>query len=190
MSRPFTDQLKKYIGLLLVFGLAACSGVGTKPVDTAVTEQYQQGLRLMKEKEYQSAVEVFQAITQERSDLVGPYLNMGIAYRKLGQPEASLEAFTQAQKIKPESVVVYNQLGVLHRNEGRFDEAKSAYLKAITVDKSYSPAYRNLGILCDLYLRDFSCAIDNYTQYQTLTQGKDKQVSLWIKDLQRRIGQE
>ena len=189
MLRLFIDQLKKHIGLLLVFGLAACSGVGTKPVDTAVTEKYQQGLRLMKEKKYQPAVEVFHSITQKRSDLVEPYLNMGIAYRKLGQSGNSLEAFTQAQKIKPDSVVIYNQLGVLYRNEGRFDEAKSAYLKAIAVDKTYSPAYRNLGILCDLYLRDFSCAIDNYMQYQTLTQGKDKQVSLWIKDLKRRIGQ-
>ncbi len=188
MFKRFIERFCQGLLAIPFLLLIACGGLGSvKPVDSALMQSYENGLGLMKAKKYQRAIDVFNDIITKDASLTGPHINKGIAYRKLGKTEQARSALVQALKINPNSAVANNQLGVLHRNEGQFDDAKAAYLKSIAADKDYSSAYLNLGILCDLYLRDFSCAIDNYKKYQSLTTSKNKQVNLWIKDLQRRL---
>jgi hypothetical protein len=42
--------------------------------------------------------------------------------------------------------------------------------------------------LCDLYLADLNCALDNYEAYMA-TVPSDDEASMWIKDLRYRMEQ-
>ncbi len=47
------------------------------------------------------------------------------------------------------------------------------------------PAKRNLGVLCDLYLHDYQCALEQFQDYLELEPG-DKEVAIWVADVKRR----
>ena len=83
--------------------------------------------------------------------------------------------------------VANNELGLIYRKAGRFDDARKAYENALVVHPEYLPARKNLGILCEIYLRDLKCALDQYEQYQGYVPD-DKTVNIWIADLKRRMG--
>ena len=46
-----------------------------------------------------------------------------------------------------------------------------------------------LGVLCDLYLNDLDCAVDNYEAYMA-TVDNDDEAELWLKNAKFRAGQE
>ena len=50
-------------------------------------------------------------------------------------------------------------------------------------------ARRNLAILCDLYLADLECALENYEAYMG-TVPVDDEVEMWMADIRLRLGQE
>jgi Flp pilus assembly protein TadD len=83
---------------------------------------------------------------------------------------------------------VHNELGIIYRKAGRFAEAKKSYEAALAVYPGYHYARRNLAVLCDLYLADLTCALENYEAYMA-TVPSDKQASMWISDIRNRIGQ-
>ena len=81
-----------------------------------------------------------------------------------------------------------NELGIIYRKTGRFAEARKSYEAALAVFPGYHVARRNLAVLCDLYLADLKCALQNYEAYMQ-TVPEDDEASIWIADLRLRTGQ-
>ena len=48
------------------------------------------------------------------------------------------------------------------------------------------PRKKNLGILCDLYLHDFDCALEQFSAYLE-ARPNDKKMVIWIADVKRRL---
>jgi len=93
-----------------------------------------------------------------------------------------------ALEANPNHPIAHNELGIVYRKRGRFAEARQSYEAALAVYPGYHYARRNLAVLCDLYLADMQCALENYEAYMT-TVTADDEVTMWMKDLQLRMDQ-
>ena len=103
----------------------------------------------------------------------------------VGLTEAELK---KAIELNPLHPVAHNELGIIYRKTGRFAEARSSYEAALSIYPGYHHARKNLAILCDLYLSDPQCAMDNYEAYME-TVPNDAEVDIWMADLRIRMGQ-
>ena len=127
------------------------------------------------------------AVIEREKRLPAPYVNIAIAYNKSGDTEAAEENLISALKLDIGHPVANNELGLLYRKEGKFKAARVAYENAIKNNPEYLPAIRNLGVLCDLYMHDFDCALQQFEEYLELKPG-DKTVAIWVADVKRRLG--
>lgn len=197
MSKPSTEStrlLRRCVSVLLVAGLAGCASAPEKKpaeeqktrVSEATRSAYAQALELLRDEQYEQAIAAMKAVAKRNDRLAGPYVNIGIAERALGEPDKAREALEAAIERDDANAAAYNQLGLLHRKAGRFDEARAAYEAGIEADPDYANLYRNLGILCDIYLQDPQCALNNFRAYKERTEGNDEKITRWIADVERR----
>ncbi|GAB2507795.1 tetratricopeptide repeat protein [Microbulbifer agarilyticus] len=196
---PFTriTRLGK-LGLLLVLLqlLAACaSGPQTSrspvnplnvKVSGSVNRDFTQAVAYLEGERYPEAIELLQSVVEREQRLSAPYVNLGIAYYRTGDEKHAEESFLEALRAAPLDPVASNELGVLYRRQGRFDEAKVTYAKSLQLHPDNPPLIKNLGILCDLYLRDASCALAQFERYLKV-RPDDAKVSIWVTDLKRRV---
>lgn len=173
----------------VLLGACATAPQPQQPVQVseATRSAWEDALALMRSEDYEAAIEAMREVSERNDRLAGPYVNIGIAWRKLGEPEKARAALVAAIERDPANGAAHNQLGLLHRHAGRFDEAREAYRAGIRENPDYAPLYRNLGILCDIYLQDPSCALENFRVYQQRTDKQDETIELWIADVERRI---
>lgn len=66
-------------------------------------------------------------------------------------------------------------------------DARASYEKSLAAAPGFHFARLNLAVLCDLYLGDAGCALDNYLMYQQSVPD-DKQVAGWIANARARAG--
>jgi tetratricopeptide (TPR) repeat protein len=76
---------------------------------------------------------------------------------------------------------------LIYRKQGRFADARASYERALALYPEFHVANKNLGVLCDLYQRDYGCALRHYRAYQALVPD-DAQVAVWIADIEGRTG--
>ena len=194
--------LKKYtIGLSCVF-LFACAGGEVKEqadvstikaptsyvdVDSDVELDFKNALTLMGQDKNAQAIVVLKSVIEREQRLPAPYVNIAIAYNKVDDKKAAEENLIKALKLDIGHPVANNELGLLYRKSGKFNAARTAYQNAIKDHPDYLPAKRNLGVLCDLYLHDFDCALEQFESYLEL-KPDDKTVAIWVADVKRRLG--
>jgi len=155
-------------------------------VDSDVEENFNLALLHLKKEEYDDAIVLLKKVIAEEKRVPAPFINLGMAYNKKGELEKAEQNLLAAVNIELTHPIANNQLGMLYRKEGRFNDAKKAYTNALTEYPDNLPVIKNLGILCELYMRDLVCALEQYEHYLNL-KPDDETMKIWVADLSRRI---
>jgi len=178
--------------------LVAFSGCATQPgatsgakgqdveVSSDVQTTFDQALQLLQEEQYETAITLLNSVIEQEKRLTAPYINLAMAYRQTGNEKLAEENLLKALAIDQTQPVANNELGIIYRKQGRFTDAKKVYINALSEYPDYLPAIKNLGILCDIYMRDPQCALEQFEKYQQFAP-EDKTVKVWIADLKTRI---
>jgi tetratricopeptide (TPR) repeat protein len=203
-----TSILKRILMVFPVVALFACADVGVKvkeapdntaevpalsrqdvyiDVDPGVEFDFMSAIKLMQGENYAQAISVLNSVIEREQRLPAPYINIAIAYNKSGDVKAAEENLISALKLDIGQPVANNELGLLYRKQGRFNAARTAYENALKDHPEYLPAIRNLGVLCDLYIHDYACALQQYENYLDL-RPDDKTVVIWVADVKQRLG--
>ncbi len=195
------SMLRKVFVFSLTVFLFACAGSEIKQsadvvvektssyidIDAAVELDFKSAVVLMQQGNNKQAVTVLKTVIEREARLPAPFVNIAIAYNKLGDTSAAEEYLIKALKLDISHAVANNELGLIYRKLGKFNAARTAYQNAIKEHPEYFPAKRNLGVLCDLYIHDFECALEQFEDYLDL-KPDDKAVKIWVADVKRRLG--
>jgi len=154
-------------------------------LETSARQEFEAAVALLKEGRYEPASQLLEKVVEGSPGVTAPYIDLAMAYRKLDKPELAEEQLKKALSLVPDHPVASNEYALLLRQRGRFSEARTVYEKTLASFPEYLPAHRNLGILCDLYLNDRACALEQYQIYSE-AMPEDRQVRMWIADLQLR----
>ncbi len=166
------------------------SGAGANhPVVVSAEQQadFEAAMRLVEKEDYDQAVELLTKIVKAEPRNPIPSINLALVYEKQGKLKEAEESLKLATGADPDNPVANNEYALLYRKTGRFAEARALYEKTLERYPNFIMMHKNLGVLCDLYLKDYECAIKHYTIYSAVKQD-DKTVKIWIADLKQRSG--
>ncbi|MDH3577017.1 MAG: tetratricopeptide repeat protein [Gammaproteobacteria bacterium] len=198
-----------HAGVLLLLSTVAISGCATtessltparieiQQVGFTITEEtkisgdvrldYDEALTYLKQGRLEQGVQMLEAVVEAAPQLSAPRIDLGIAYHRKGNLDAAESSLLQALESNPDHPIAHNELGIVYRKTGRFAAARQSYQAALATYPGYHFARRNLAILCDLYLADLDCALQNYEAYMT-TVPSDEEATMWIADIRQRMG--
>ena len=181
------------LGVVLSFVISGCATTTQtqQPGENIVLNEEQNALfnaamAQMEQENYQSGIDQLEQLVAQNNASAVPYINMAIAYKKLEKMDKAEEALQAALKIEPGNPVANNEYALLLRKKGQFVEARQTYEKILTQYPEFALANKNLGVLCDIYIKDYSCALEAYQAYSAVTP-KDDEVKIWISDLEMRV---
>lgn len=157
-------------------------------LDVDVRADFDAALKYLSAGQYDKGIELLHKVAQRSPGRSAPYVNLAVAYQKVGNLPAAEENVKKALELDPTHPVANTEYGVIARKTGKFAEARKIYEQTLKWYPDLLPARKNLGILCDVYLRDPECALTHYRAYSAGAPN-DKMVQLWIADLEKRRAQ-
>ena len=131
-------------------------------------------------------IELLEGVVEKAPEFAAAHINLAIAYQRNDELEPARDALLRALQANPRHPVAHNELGIVHRRSGDFDSARASYETAIDLQPNFHFARKNLAVLCDLYLSDSRCALENYRLYLEANP-QDDSAEIWIADLEHRI---
>lgn len=164
--------------------------VATQPAIVVAPEDradFDAAMARLNAEKYKEGIELLDKVIARTQSNPVPYVNRGIAHARLGNHKLAEEDLKRALELEPNNPVANNEYGLLFRKTGRFAEARKLYESLLQKYPYYPVVHKNLGILCDLYLRDYACALREYEIYGEAVP-EDKNIKIWIADVQRRLG--
>ena len=156
-------------------------------IGSAARGDYDTALTHLRQGQHDKGIEILEALVVSAPHLTAPRIDLGIAYREINNLAAARTHLEAALETSPAHPIAHNELGIVYRKLGLFREARQSYEAALSIFPSFHYARRNLAVLCDLYLGDLACALENYEAYMATVPG-DEEASMWIADTRNRMG--
>jgi Flp pilus assembly protein TadD len=155
-------------------------------LDPEIREEFNEANLLLKEEKFPQAIRLLKGITGKTSKFSAPFINLGIAYARTGEMKKAEESLKKALQVNSRHPVASNELGLVYRQTGRYQEARQLYESLLTMYPDFLPAHKNLGVLCDIYIQDLECALEQYQEYLK-GMPDDKKVKIWVADVKSRM---
>ena len=168
-------------------GLSGFTVTEVERIGSDVRADYQRALVLLQRDDLEGGTALLEQVTERAPELTAPYIDLGVAYGRMGEHDKAEKRLQAALTRAPNHPAALNEMGIVYRHTGRFDLARESYERALRVHPGYHYALLNLGVLCDLFLEDLQCALENYQSYAAIL-GDDPQVDIWIADVRNRMG--
>jgi tetratricopeptide (TPR) repeat protein len=134
-------------------------------------EYYNRGCDLIRQKDYDGAIGVFNAALAEFPDSYYIFDRRAVAYRKKGENEKALEDYTSMIARSPENPDGWNSRGNLYHEMGEYDKAIADYTQCIPLSPpGYGTYWSNRGISyyakgdLEAALADFNKSIETWTE--------------------------
>ena len=156
-------------------------------VDAGVRADFESAVERLEQQDTAGGIALLLKVTAAAPQLTAAHIDLAMAYEQAGDLQRAEASLKRALELSPRHPVVYNELGLVYRKAGRFEDARKSYAKALELHPEFHFARRNLAILCDVYLNDPGCALENYELYAKAVPD-DEAARDWIADLQQRIG--
>lgn len=158
-------------------------------IDGGARSDYERALALLGQGSLDEGIALLETVTVAAPGVSAPHIDLAIAYQRKDDLESAEQHLEAALGINPDHPMALNELGIVYRKTARFPEARRSYEAALKVYPNYHYARRNLGVLCDLYLDDLDCAIENYEAYMA-TVDSDEEAAGWLKNARFRAEME
>jgi Flp pilus assembly protein TadD len=157
---------------------------GTR-VAAELRERYLAAIGYLEQGLYERGVAELRAVTEQAPELANPHVDLGVAYGRVGDLAQAAASLERAIAVSADHPIAHNELGLIYRRQGRVADARASYERALALYPELHVANLNLAILCDLYQRDYGCALRHYEAYRA-AMPDDGQVVIWIADVQGR----
>ncbi|MEJ2574737.1 MAG: tetratricopeptide repeat protein [Gammaproteobacteria bacterium] len=155
-------------------------------VDPEVKDKFNQAINLLNGEKYQEAIKLLEEVVAKTDKFTAPYIDLGMAYARTGDMKNAEKNLEKAVEINSHHPVALNQLGLVYRKTGRYKKAQETYQAILTMYPEFLPARQNLAVLCDIYLQDLSCALNEYEEYLKRVPD-DKKMKIWVADVKNRM---
>jgi tetratricopeptide (TPR) repeat protein len=109
-------------------------------------EWLEEGIRLLKEKEYEDAIKAFDEAIEINSQYAPSWHNKGKALGKLKRYEEALIAFEKAIEINPKNANAWYNKGIVLFDYEKYEDAIRADEKAIEINPKQASFWYNKGV--------------------------------------------
>jgi Flp pilus assembly protein TadD len=157
-------------------------------VTAEVRADYEAAVHMLEEARYEPGIALLLRVTERAPAVTAAHIDLGIAYARTGDLDHAEASLLEALELNPQHPVAYNELGLVQRRKGQFAKSRVSYEAALAQFADFHYAHRNLAILCDLYIGDYACALEQYEAYSRIVPD-DAEVVKWIADLRNRGSQ-
>lgn len=148
--------------------------------------EFNKAVELLNEEKYQDAIKLLHEVVGKTDKFTAPYIDLGMAYARTEDMKSAEKYLQKALDINSRHPVALNELGVVYRKTGRYQKARKAYQSVLDMYPDFLPARQNLAVLCDIYLQDLSCALNEYEEYLKRVPN-DKKMKIWVADVENRM---